>query len=94
MKKIIRTQKLMKAIEVLSDEHMADCSDGAFISALINRNIKVEHIYRALKLMRYEWIPSKGYWVWKPRHDKNIEWMFKVVSKYDEEITKRMLEDD
>lgn len=94
MKKFKRTKKLMAAIEVLADEQMADCSDGAFISALEAGSFTVDHIYRTLQSMRFQWKPKRGYWVWMPRHLKSVQRMFRIVGSFEEHIVKRMLEDD
>lgn len=93
MTKIRRTRKMMAAIEVLSGEQMADCSNEAFVSALQAGSITVEQIYRTLHLMRYQWKPKRGYWVWVPRHLKSVRRMFHIVDKFEDEITKRMLEE-
>lgn len=94
MKKIIRTKKLMAAIEVLADERMADCSDGAFISALQAGSITVDQIYRTLQMMRYQWMPSSRYWSWRPRHLRSVRRIFRIVGKFENEIQMWMLEDD
>lgn len=93
MNKVVKTKKLMKAIEVLGGERMADCSDEAFMAALLKGRITVAQIYRSMETMSFQWSHKRGYWMWRPRHLKNIQRLFAIVNKEDEPIVKRMLEE-
>ena len=91
--KIIRTKKLMKAIEVLGGERMADSSDEAFVVALQKGKIKVEQIYKIMSAMKYRWNPKRGYWQWQPRTLKSVRRLFAIVNKEDEPIISRMMKE-
>lgn len=91
--KVIRTKKLMKAIEVLGGERMSDCSDEAFISALQKGKVKVEQIYRIMATMKYQWSHKRGYWIWKPLHLRSVRRLFAIVNKEDEPIMARMMKE-
>lgn len=77
------TQKLKQAISVLADERFGDCSDDAFVTAIRKGKLKPEQIYKAMSTMRYVWSPSRGYWVWKPRHMKVVTRVLSVANKFE-----------
>jgi hypothetical protein len=93
IRKVIRTKKLMKAIEVLGGERMSDCSDEAFIVALQKGKIKTEQIYKTMQIMRYCWNPKRGYWQWRPFTMRSIQRLFAIVNKEDEPIIARLMKE-
>lgn len=93
IRKVIRTKKLMRAIQVLGDEGMADSSDEAFIVALQKGKIKVEQIYKIMSAMKYRWNPKRGYWQWQPGTLKSVRRLFAIVSKEDEPIIDRIMKE-
>jgi len=86
MKADIRiTIKLKKAIEILSDEGMADCRDESFVIALRKGKLKPQEIYKVMASMRYAWNAKRQYWSWRPRYMKSVKRMFAIVRKIDDE---------
>lgn len=92
-RKVIRTKKLMKAIEVLGGERFSDCSDEAFIIALQKGKIKIELIYKIMSTMKYRWNPKRGYWQWRPFTLRSVQRLFAIVNKEDEPIMARFMKE-
>lgn len=78
------TTKLKAAIQILSDEGMADSSDEAFVIALRKGKLKPQELYKVLASMRYTWNAKYQHWTWRPRHLKSVKRMFAIVRSIDD----------
>lgn len=85
MRTIRLTAKLQSAIEILSDEHLADASEEAFMVALQKGKIKISTLYKILTMMRYKWSTYSKRWVWWPRQEMLVIKTFTAVQTLDNE---------
>lgn len=88
MKKIMKTKKLKKAVQVLCDEGISDTSEDAWFEALKTGKIKAETIYKAMTAYGLKWDAMQGGWYTKARRTPFVRTMISVVRKIDNRLMK------